>query len=308
MKKIKKLIFLLVILLATGYDCLAQVTYCASARSSVSPNTSYSLNYTCRNVSGTTYEMKLEFANTTGGSANANIGANPGGVNVAANPVWSNANKTLTYTFTAASTPTLYVATIFVMISGTEVRWDLPTNANFAATCATLPAPVFGPFTVGPKVVGDADSVITPPTSDSSGAFTYTSSNANVATIVSGNQLRITGFTGTSTITAIQAADATHIGGNTTATLTVTSPNPAPTFGAFTVGPKLTTDADFVITPPTSNSAGTFSYTSSNTAVATIVNTNQIHIVGAGTSTITAIQAFDATHTAGKAPYRIPRQ
>ena len=275
--------------------------YCRTPLNSVTPNTTYILNYTCKNVSGTSYQMILDFPSATS-TSNMNIGANPGPVNVTAGgAVWTNANKTLTYTFTAASNPTLYVATIFVIISGVEVRWNLPLNANFQNPCASIPAPTFGTFTVPAKLVGDADFTITPPTSNSTGTFTYTSSNTNVATIVNENQIHVVGFTGTSTITANQAASASYSAGSTTATLTVTSPNPAPTLGTFTVGPKLSNDANFTITPPTTNSTGTFSYTSSNTAVATIVNGNQIDVLTAGTTTITAIQSYDANYIAGSA-------
>ncbi len=71
-----------------------------------------------------------------------------------------------------------------------------------------------------------------------------------------------------------------------------------PTLGAFTVPAKLTTDAPFLLTAPTSNSAGAFSYTSSNTAVATIIGST-VTIVGAGTSTITANQAADGPYGSG---------
>jgi len=222
MKTIKRLLLLFFLMgISSGY---ALTNYCATPRSSANPSGTYTLNYTCRNVSGTTYEMKLEFANTTGGNANANIASNPGGVNVAASPVWSNANKTLTYQFTSSSTPVLFVATIFVIISGTEVRWDLPTDANFAATCGGggNPAPVFGAFSIPNKSVGDADFTIPQPTTDSGGAITYTSGTTSVATIVSGNMLHIVGA-GTSTITLNQAADATHSAGSTTAIITVTA-------------------------------------------------------------------------------------
>lgn len=74
-----------------------------------------------------------------------------------------------------------------------------------------------------------------------------------------------------------------------------------PTITGFAIPGKLTTDADFAITAPTSNSAGAFTYTSANLAVATIVNDNQIHIVGAGTSTITVHQAADGGYDAGSA-------
>jgi hypothetical protein len=225
MRTFKKLFLLFFLMsISAGY---ALTNYCATPRTSANPSGTYTLNYTCRNVSGTTYEMKLEFANTTGGNANANIASNPGGVNVAASPVWSNANKTLTYQFTSSATPVLFVATIFVIINGSEVRWDLPTDANFAATCSTgggNPTPVFGSFSIPAKTVGDADFNIPAVTTDSSGAITYTSATTSVATIVNGNQIHIVGA-GTSLITLNQAADATHSAGSTSTTLTV---NPAP--------------------------------------------------------------------------------
>ena len=295
----KQLAFLS-IALTLSFTASAQ-NYCRAPLNSTTPNTTYTLNYTCKNVSGTTYQIILDFPNTVTNASNINIGSNPGGVNVGTSqtPVWSNSNKTLTFQFVSASNPTLYVATIFVIISGTEVRWNLPLNANFQNPCATIPAPTFGAFTAGSKVVGDADFNITPPSSNSTGAFSYSSSNTNVASIVNGNQIRIVGFTGTSTITANQAATASYSAGSTTATLTVTSPNPAPTLGTFTLAPMLTNDANFTITAPTTNSTGTFSYTSSNTAVATIVNGNQIDVLTAGTVTITAIQSYVTNFTAG---------
>ncbi|WP_211516812.1 MopE-related protein, partial [Flavobacterium caeni] len=72
-----------------------------------------------------------------------------------------------------------------------------------------------------------------------------------------------------------------------------------PTITDFSIPAKAFGDADFEITPPTSNSAGAFTYTSSNQNVATIVNGNMIHIVGGGTSTITATQAADGGYGSG---------
>ncbi len=72
-----------------------------------------------------------------------------------------------------------------------------------------------------------------------------------------------------------------------------------PTIADFSIPAKNFNDPDFEITPPTSNSAGAFTYTSSNTNVATIVNGNMIHIVGGGTSTITATQAADGGYGSG---------
>jgi len=63
-----------------------------------------------------------------------------------------------------------------------------------------------------------------------------------------------------------------------------------PTLGAFTVPAKVAGAADFTLTAPTTNSAGAFTYTSSNLNVATISGST-VTVVGAGTSTITATQA-----------------
>jgi hypothetical protein len=72
----------------------------------------------------------------------------------------------------------------------------------------------------------------------------------------------------------------------------------APTITNFNVPAQVLGTAPVTITAPTSNSTGAFTYTSSNTSVATIVG-NTITIVGAGTSTITAAQAAAGGFTAG---------
>jgi uncharacterized protein YjdB len=69
-----------------------------------------------------------------------------------------------------------------------------------------------------------------------------------------------------------------------------------PTIGALTVPTGVTMgDAPFVLTNPTTNSSGTFSYTSSNTAVATISG-NTVTIVGGGSTIITATVATDGVY------------
>lgn len=82
--------------------------------------------------------------------------------------------------------------------------------------------PTLGSFTVPAKELGDAPFSLTAPTSNSSGAFSYTSSNTNVAT-VSGNTVTLVGA-GTSVITAIQAANGSYGSASVTANLVVTLP------------------------------------------------------------------------------------
>ena len=157
--------------------------------------------------------------------------------------------------------------------------------------------PTIGTFTVPAKRMGSLPFLLTPPTSNSSGAFTYTSANASIATI-SGSTVTIVGI-GTTTITATQAAAGGYGTGSVTATFTVSQLEP-PTFGVFSVPAKMMGSVPFQLTPPTSNSGGAFSYTSSNTAVATISGST-LTVVGVGTSTITASQATFGTFASGTA-------
>lgn len=71
-----------------------------------------------------------------------------------------------------------------------------------------------------------------------------------------------------------------------------------PTITGFSVPAKLVGDVPFTLTAPTSNSAGAFTYSSSNTAVATISGST-VTVVGAGVSTITANQAANGSYLTG---------
>ncbi|MFZ4435600.1 MAG: T9SS type A sorting domain-containing protein [Flavobacterium psychrophilum] len=108
-----------------------------------------------------------------------------------------------------------FVSTPF---GGTTVYYD---NVYFY-TPAVLPT-ITG-FTVPSKLVGAAPFTLTAPTSNSTGAFTYTSSNPAVATI-SGTTVTVIGA-GTSIITANQAAAGLYSAGNATSILAVTYPAP----------------------------------------------------------------------------------
>jgi hypothetical protein len=133
---------------------------------------------------------------------------------------------------------------------------------------------------------------LTAPTTNSAGAFTYTSNNPAVAT-VSGTTVSVVGV-GNGSITATQAANGSYLQGTITATFLTTNLT-IPTLGSLTVPNKVSGDAPFNVTAPTSNSPGAFTYTSSNTAVATISGST-VTIVGVGTSTITATQAATASY------------
>ncbi len=125
--------------------------------------------------------------------------------------------------------------------------------------------------------------------------MTYSSSNTGVATIT-GGQIHIVGA-GTTTITASQPGNSSYKAATPVEqTLTVNKANQTITFTAI---PAITTGtADF--NPGATASSGlAVTYTSSNANVATIVG-GMIHIVGAGTTNITASQPGNSNYAAAQ--------
>ena len=177
-------------------------------------------------------------------------------------------------------------ATIQVSIASTTNYESSSTTTSFTALKAT---PVYGTFTLSPVVATTSSVQITAPTSTSVSAFTYTSSNTNVATVNSATGLVTVISSGTTTITAAQVTNSLHEAGSVTASLDVTPATPV--FGQFVAALKTYGDASFSIAPPVSTSSGAFTFTSSNTSVATVSTNGLVTIVGAGNSVITATQA-----------------
>ena len=141
------------------------------------------------------------------------------------------------------------------------------------------------------KIVGDAD--FSTGASASSGLIvSLGSSNTAVASIVN-NKIHIVGA-GTTTITALQSGDTTYnAAANVTQTLNVA--NGIHTI-VFVLPLKYTNSVDF--DPEAISSIGSpIVYSSSNTAVATIVN-NKIHIVAKGSSNITASAVGNGSYDA----------
>ena len=172
----------------------------------------------------------------------------------------------------------------------------LATSVNISVNVAGK-VPTIGAFTIPLQSMNNPVYVLTPPTSTSAGAWTFRSSNENIAKI-SGNTATLVGA-GTATITATQVADWNWATVSKDATLTVSGASPL--LGNFSnVTLTLGVFNSITLVPPTSNSNGTWSYISSNTGVATILG-NQISPVGAGTTTITATQSPIGNFAAGVA-------
>jgi hypothetical protein len=162
------------------------------------------------------------------------------------------------------------------------------TGATWLSITPSAPSAITMTSTIS-KSVGDAD--FSPASSTTSG-IQYSSSNTAVSTVVN-NSIHVVA-SGTSTITASQPANLFYTAGtDVTSTLTVLKANvitfptiPLTYAGVADFSPNGTASSGLAVT-----------YTSSNEAVATIVS-DQIHIVGPGTSTITASQSGNGTFTA----------
>jgi hypothetical protein len=183
---------------------------------------------------------------------------------------------------TASPTPSKTTETfdIGVRPANGQVYVFAPPMQTQTLTFNAIPAKSFGgaSFTLGA-------------TSNSPLPITYTSSNTAVAT-VSGNTVTIVGV-GNTTITAFQVGDGTH----TAATpiereLVVQKANQTISFSE--IPGKLLGDAAFNLSATSSSGLG-FTYSSSNTAVATISG-NTVTIVGTGSTDITASQAGNSNY------------
>ena len=212
----------------------------------------------------------------------------------------------ITYTSSNPSVATIDATTGRVTIVSTGVTTltmsqAKGTNHTAATTVAVLTVsrglPVYGNFVIDQKTYGATAFLLTSPTSTSSGAFTFTSSNTSVATVNSTTGLVTVVSPGSTEITANQAQTLTHTASSIRTTFVVQAATP--TFGSFTAPSKTYGDATFTISAPSSTSSGAFTFTSSNSAVATInSSTGAVAITGAGSATITASQAASSPYVA----------
>jgi hypothetical protein len=181
-------------------------------------------------------------------------------------------------------------------INGTGMVSNFPLDSN--AVGAGRPIIVLRSQTITfpaiPTKLSNAVDFNPGATSTSGLQVTYTSSNTAVATIVN-NNIHIVSY-GSAVITASQSGNAVF-SPTTAVTQTLTVTGLSQTI-SFTAIPSKVVNATPDFNPGATATSGlAVVYTSSNTDVATIVN-NNIHIVGYGTSVITASQTGNATYLA----------
>lgn len=148
------------------------------------------------------------------------------------------------------------------------------------------PAPTIGSWPALTKVYTDQPFTLTPPTSQSNGKWSYSFSKAQSVLSQNGNLFTIVGV-GSVSITGTQ--EATTIYGPGSATLKITVNKALPTVGQLDPISVRATDPAVELNPPTSNSDGGWSFTSSDKTVAVIKN-GKIQGLKPGKVTVTAAQ------------------
>jgi len=184
-----------------------------------------------------------------------------------------------------------------VTITATQAETDNYNSGNITGTFTINKViPSISNFTIANRNYSNGDTfTLTPPTSNSEGAFSYISSAPNIAS-VSGSTVTILQG-GTVTITAIQGETTIYNSGNIIASFIINKVNPSIT--NFTIASRNYSNGDtFTLTPPRSNSAGVFSYISSNPNIAS-VSGSTVTILQAGSVTITATQSATTSYTSG---------
>jgi surface protein len=217
-------------------------------------------------------------------------------------------NKTGGFTYTSSdSTVASVTSGGFVTINraGSTIITVTQQSASYYTTTsktATLTvaqiSPSLGTLTISSVKFRDPSFQITAPTTDNkTGGFTYTSSDSTVASVTSGGFVTINNA-GSTTITVTQASSGNYSEGTQSATLTVAQISPS--LGTFTIQSVKFGDAPFQLTAPSSlNNTGAFTYTSSDSTVASVTSGGFVTIVKTGSTTITVTQASSRNYLGG---------
>jgi uncharacterized protein YjbI with pentapeptide repeats len=180
------------------------------------------------------------------------------------------------------------------VITASQAATDTRAQMDISATLIVARASVVITLANITKAYGDAQFRLAPTSTNtdaaSGAAFSFTSNNTSVASIVDTSFVSIDGV-GEATIAIAIAATANFTDGSGSVVVTVNKGTPV--LSALTVSANKTYgSAPFsVLAVPTSASAGAITYSSSDTGVATIDNSGVITLIAAGYVNFTATQA-----------------
>ena len=223
---------------------------------------------------------------------------------VAAFDLTASASSGLTVSYASSNTAVAIVsgATITIVgVGSTNITASQAGNESYNPASNVIQA-----LTVGPKALTLPDAAATSKAYDGTNAAVIT---GTLTGIINSDNVTLTGtgtFADVNVADGIAVTSTSTLGGTKAANYTLTQPtgltanitkaNQIITFGAIST--KNTSSADFSpYATSASSSVNPITYTSSNTAVATIVSGN-IHIVGAGSTNITASQSASANYNA----------
>jgi len=207
-----------------------------------------------------------------------------------------NANTTsglpLSYSSTNTSVATVSNGKVHLIgVGSTTITVSQPGNSNFESATAVSQllqvnkvSQSINFSSIAEKAIGQSDFVLT--ASATSGlSITYTSSNPSVATI-SGNTVHIAG-SGITYITATQGGNIYYLPATSIQQALIVK-NSAQSISFGNLPDKTYGDADFTISATSSSGLPVY-FISDNTLAATISG-NTIHIIGAGSANIIALQ------------------
>ena len=158
-------------------------------------------------------------------------------------------------------------------------------------------------FAEATKVLSIDETYTNALTCNSTGAKTYSSSDASVATVNTNGQVTAL-KAGTTTITVAVASDATYHAGTASYNLTVVRKTATPTFA--TANKEIKVSERYTQTVTKNNHDGSISYSSSNSSIATVdAATGLVIGLAEGTTTITASLSQSAKYEPATATYTI---
>ena len=208
----------------------------------------------------------------------------------------SSSSGALSFSIASPTVATVSGSTGTIKAAGsTIITVNQAASGNYAAATATATllinkaVPSITSSNVLTKIYGDPVFPLTA-TSSSTGSFTYQVSDTNIANIVGSNVVSITGV-GTTTIIITQAEDSNF--STTSKTITLFVDTAVPEIQNLSIITKIFEDI-FPVSEisATSSSTGLFSYTVSDSLIASVAS-NTIVTTGAGTTTIFITQLAD---------------
>lgn len=161
--------------------------------------------------------------------------------------------------------------------------------------------PKVGPWADQSVAMTAGTFTLTPPVSTSNGSWTYVSSDPTVVSI-SGTTATINDG-GEATITASQGATSSWLAASATKKVTVTALTPTVTT-IPNVSLSVNGISSFELKNPTSTSAGTWTYTSSNPGVIAVAG-NKFTAIAPGSVTVTAKQARSGAYRSYATTFKI---